>query len=614
MRWFCGFILRRETSNEVLPKPVFGRNIWDQMNPLWVCGNWAESEVIGITEGPVRVAILGRCIAPYTDVVESISDAIKANDYNRLARMPGNYNILVQDGVKTYIFTDNASLRPVFYVIQDSFVIYSSLSIPLHKLIEAKLNQHWLASYLVCGMMPGIMQTQSPFEGIKVMPPNHVLRISPEEVVCSKSYNQPQGTIDAAEAAEKLRKHLLDAVELRIDLQKDSVTSDLSGGVDSTSLSLISAKHLSAKGKDLQVITVEGFSVAGNEDTQRACHAVEFYPNIKHILVKPGEFPLPFSSLEEIPFTDEPTELVITLDKFRHVLNILKSRGSQLHISGEGGDAVLMPPIQYLADLVELRKIKTLIQHSYGWARVSHSSLVTLLNKAIRLSNTSYNHWLSQQVRKLGSEHMRQKQNSSWGWSGSITFANWYTQKAAELGVARLKQYSCVPVPFSEQPGQHASIASIYGTGRIGRVQQQIADSYDVNIDFPFLDTLVIDTCLQTKIEQRTTPFIYKALLNKALHHDLPKSVLTRSTKCDYTAELYAGLRKNIVEINKLFQTSYLSEINLINIKIFQTTIKHFSMGIDVGLCQFNRTIALELWIRRLLTTESSQFWEKITN
>jgi len=612
MRWFCGFIPREKISKEAFAKPILGKNIWDEVDPLWVCGTWAKSEVIAVTEGSIRVAILGRCIAPYENVVKLISEAIRSNDYNRLARLPGNYNILIKDRADAYIFTDSASLRPIFYVVYDSFVIYSSFSIALHKLTGAKLNQHWLATYLIsASRMPELLQSQSPFHGIETIPPSHVLQVSPEEVICKKYCNQPQGDINVQEAAEQLRKHLLTTIELRVDLQ-ESITSDLSGGVDSTSLSLISAKKLATRGQGLHTITVEGLAATGNEDTERARHAAGLYPNIRHVLVKRHEYPEPFSSLEEIPLTDEPTAIVLVMNRFQHVLEVVRSRGSQLHISGEGGDAVLSAPTSYLADLVRRRKIKTFIQHSYGWARVFHSSLVPVVNNAIRLSTTSYCRWLSQQTRQLASGKMHQEQSSglNLGWSGSISYANWYTRETAELAVLRLMQYMSLAVPFSDYPGQHSSIVSIHGAGRLARAQQQIADFYGVNIDFPYLDALVIEACLQAKVEERTTPFMYKPLLYQALHRDLPKSVLTRDTKCDYTAELYAGLRKNIVEFSELFQSSYLSDMGLINLKGFQAAINSFSMGLSVGLGQFNGTIALELWLRRLLASNCSQFWE----
>jgi asparagine synthase (glutamine-hydrolysing) len=139
-------------------------------------------------------------------------------------------------------------------------------------------------------------------------------------------------------------------------------------------------------------------------------------------------------------------------------------------------------------------------------------------------------------------------------------------------------------------------------------MMQQIAEIYDVNLEFPYLDSLVIDACFSARPEERTNPFEYKPLLSKALHNDLPKSIYTRTTKGNYTDDELSGYRQNQAVIKELLQTSLLADMGLIDIKEFRAYIDKFSMAFNADSSHLNQTLAVELWLRRLVANSNS-FW-----
>ncbi|NJR76030.1 MAG: hypothetical protein HC773_25375 [Scytonema sp. CRU_2_7] len=162
-RWFCGFSSVIDSSLANLPKPLNGEMLWQGANPFWVCGNWGKQQIITIAEGPVRLAIVGTCLERYESLVELFQNAVKKHDYSRLMRLPGNYNLIVQDEADTYVFADVAGFRPVFYTVYDSCIVYSSLGVALQQLINSEVDVSWLATDLVFLTRPPLEQNRSPF-------------------------------------------------------------------------------------------------------------------------------------------------------------------------------------------------------------------------------------------------------------------------------------------------------------------------------------------------------------------------------------------------------------------------------------------------------------------
>ena len=612
-RWFCGFSSETNSSLATLPQPLDGKMIWEGANPFWVCGAWGKQQIMTIFEGRVRLAIVGTCLAPYKTLVELLENAVRKNDYSQLIRLPGNYNLIVQDETDTYVFVDVAGLKPVFYAKYDSSIVYSSLGVALKQLIKAEVDPCWLANRLVNFTIPNQVQNRSPFCQIQAVPPGHYLQISSGKATCKRYWNEPQEYSSFPDAAEQLREQLLTAVEGRVRLY-GNITSDMSGGFDSTSLALIAAKSLATRGQKLHTITFKTVSATQSEDVKWAEHAASLYPNITPVMIENQEVPTEYSNLESIPLTDAPAPVILAISQINYLMEIIRSKDSQLHMSGAGGDQVLTASHSYLADLLRRVQLRTFIQHIYGWSRISHTSPAALMSYAVSLSLTSYRQGLLQQARELQTKRLlpnfisHEFTNQSRGWDSFAGGASWYTKKCVDLVVAEAQRWATVAAPFADSPVQHESIAVIKKSGFNYRVQQQLAETFDINLEFPYLDSLVIDACLCAKPEERTTPFKYKPLLSTALDRDLPQSVFTRTTKGDYTVDEFIGIRQNLAVINELFQTSLLADMGLIDTRELQASIQQFNMGFNAISSDFNNTLAIELWLRRLVNASHS-FW-----
>lgn len=616
-RWFCGFSSVTENAVATLPKPQKSEVLWEGANPFWLCGPWGKQQVITLFEGPVRVAIVGTCLEPYESLVQVFHSAINSHDYSRLMRLSGSYNVIVQEETDTYVFTDVAGFRPVFYTVYNSVVAYSSIGVALQQLIQSDVNLSWLARQLVGLTEPLQAINQSPFNKVQTVPPGHYLQITNGMPSCKPYWNAPQDYMSLSEGAEQLRERLITAVEGRVNLY-GTVTSDLSGGFDSTSLALIAAKHLAKKNRTIHTITLQTDSNLESDDLKCAQHAASLYPNIQPVIVEHDELPADYTHLDEIPLIDSPETSLLCIGTISHVMRIINAKGSQLHMNGEGGDAVVSASHAYLANLLKQGQIRTFLQHAYGWSRLARSRPLPLISGIVKLSFTSYHQSLRQQAKKLITQKRSPKSLTSFssasggmGWDSVPEVVGWYTPQLVDLAISEVNGWASNAIPLADSPDKHQAISIIQFNGFCVKSLHQLAQYYDVNVEFPYLDALVIDACLAVKPEERTTPFAFKPLLSKALQTDFP-GALTRTTKSDYTADEFIGLRQNLRVINELLQTSVLADTGLIDIREFRAAVQQFNMGIvNNGFSAFSQTFAMELWLRRLLEPNAKNcFWE----
>ncbi|GET44185.1 hypothetical protein MiSe_90110 [Microseira wollei NIES-4236] len=152
------------------------------------------------------------------------------------------------------------------------------------------------------------------------------------------------------------------------------------------------------------------------------------------------------------------------------------------------------------------------------------------------------------------------------------------------LVAIKLREHVNYFVPFSDEPGENLSIICIHSMARYCSGMQQVAQASGVNLTFPFFDSLLIDTCLKTKVEDRTSPFVYKPLLKEALYCDFPGSFLSRSTKGDYTTQRCNDILVNLSKIHDRFDNSYLFQMGLIDIKKFRICLDQLAAGYTATL------------------------------
>lgn len=611
-QWFCGSVVGR-TVPKTLCEPSEGKEIWESPSSFWLCGSWQQQQLTTFADGLVRVIIVGTCLEGKDILLDRLRQSTTVKDYSLLMRLPGNYNMIVSDKDNTYVFVDAMGVRSVFYTVWQSSVFYSSLAVALKQLIGAEVDHAWLASSLAGVSTLSLAQNRSPFRNISPIPPGHYLHIASGEVNCRQYWFPPSEYRPFSQAADLFREQLLIAVEGRADLY-GSISSDLSGGFDSTTLAMIAAKKLEKIGKNIFTITQKTYSAIESSDVKYAEHAASLYSNINALMLEKEDIPSEYSHLELISLTDFPDSAhAYDMGAFNSTMQLIASTGSKMHMSGEGADAVVLAvPHSYCVDLLKQVKMLRFLQHISGWCRMRQLPLWSLLTSTMKQSLISYPCWL-QQVKQLKVTNLTQQQPLSWDLLP--TTASWHSAELVQSVLKELHSWAEVATPLSHSMGEHTSISLIQMNAIAARSAQQMASLYGVNLEYPYFDQLVVEACLSARPDERTSPYVFKPLMPAAFRHELPPSIYMRTAKGEYVADEFIGFRKNEKTVNAFLEKSLLADMGLIDLKKIKVAMQDFKIGIGNELPFFGTTIATEIWLRRL--TESDRvFWnsqDKVT-
>lgn len=273
MRWFAGFH-QRQGDPYPLPAPLGGRLLWNGPHPLWVVGRWAPWELRTVIASGHRAAVLGTCLASDLQIAEDLVSATRTGVYDLLTGWPGSYQVVIQDRRGATVTTDLAGQRPVFFVPWARGTAYASLALPLAALTSADLDRRWLLGARCCPMVPEIIGDRSVFAGITRVQHGRSLRLSAQGVRQRACSPPRPGALGLEAAAPALRSALTEAVRGRLTTAQQP-TTDLSGGLDSTTVALLAAQRLRSR-RGLPAFTYADAAAKTDDDLTyaRSPHAV----------------------------------------------------------------------------------------------------------------------------------------------------------------------------------------------------------------------------------------------------------------------------------------------------------------------------------------------------
>lgn len=419
--------------------PVGARLLWADPDPLWIVGDWRADEVRVVRTDPdTGLAILGRCGADDEQLRAGLSTA-RGGALRHLTAWPGSYTAVVRIGRRITVAGDLAGARPVFHTAWNGGTAYATAALPLADLVESQLDVSHLAALLACPDTPEALGDDTPYAGVRRVPPGHALilrdgarEIQGYEPTASLVVAAPQG--DAARAVDGVRDALVEAVRTRLAAPRHApeteppqdpgpvpglgpaerraargpsfgVGADLSGGSASSTLALLAAGlpgmpgtplgHGTSAGERLLAVTFNdlaaGGGPAGAAELERARSLGE-NPRLHHVVVTAGEEALPYADLDSGPLTDEPGPALVLAE--RHRLRL--AAGSADHLVGLGARQVLDAHPARLADLLMDRQRRRLFKPVAALAKADgpsgHSLFVpfTVYRAARRLARTSY--------------------------------------------------------------------------------------------------------------------------------------------------------------------------------------------------------------------------------
>lgn len=168
------------------------------------------------------------------------------------------FAILREPENEVFLARDPMGLRPLYYTQQGDFMAFGSeIKILLaHPEIQPRLDAQGAGELILLG--PGIMPDSGVLQGIRQLKPGHFAKVrnGKLELGCYWKLQDRHHTESFEDTARHVRELIKDSVSLQLSCVK-SAGSLLSGGLDSSILSALLARHLDRDGHVLQTFSVD---------------------------------------------------------------------------------------------------------------------------------------------------------------------------------------------------------------------------------------------------------------------------------------------------------------------------------------------------------------------
>lgn len=531
--------------------PETSRPIWPEVAGLWDSGDWPQYERQTARHRERRIAVFGPCAATPTEL-QSLAASGVPDDV--AWRWPGSYTVVQLDPATTTVWTDLGCAWPIYTVTVRGGTMWASSSLLLASLTGYRVDLGQVTDRLIDPDLSESVVDRSWFHGVGRVPPGRRLTLTRDGAITVQRVWNPRQERHR-DYAVWLRSELAAAVHLRADTA-NSPSSDLSGGFDSTALALLAGERLSPQGRRIVGVTVHpaGTTTGGDLDYARTAGR---HPGIRHVWLPLSDEHAPYQRMDRLAATDEPAPSAVSHAYLSAQLRWLADElGCDLHMTGDGGDGLLLTRASQLADLARTGRLLRALRETALWAHVRKKSWWQVFRSA--------------------------KSNASRPW---VTRAG--TGQASRVD----------HLVTSGTRLQREILAAITAAGRTARSDAQIAERCGINLHNPYFDSRVIDACLTVPTTDLPGPAHYKPLLAQAMGDLYPPQLARRTTKGDACADHYGGLRRALPELAE-FVAGRLAELGLVDVRRLRQALTTTAAGLSNDLYPVETAVSVEAWLR----------------
>ncbi|MEU9363294.1 asparagine synthase-related protein [Streptomyces avermitilis] len=557
----------------------------------WLVGSWADDQITVGTAGPLRVAVIGECPIGEERLSELSAAITTVADVDRLASlMPGSAHLMASMDGQVRAQGSISGLSRIFYARLDGVDVASDRADVLAEMLDAVVDEQSLAVRMAGGIaLAPPLNERCLWAGISSLSPERCLMWTRDRAGERVWWNPPAPHLSLRGGAAGVREALTAAVGDRPPV-RGRMSADLSGGMDSTSLCFLAARHTPG------LLTLRWAEAdAANDDADFASQAIRALDRAEHLVVTQRELPSIFD-LEGIPV--EPEQPVVTtraVARLRHNAQLLAHRGSRRHLAGHGADELFVPSPGYLAPLLRHHPMLALRRLRQNRA-LKRWPLRPALAGLLRPGTVA--DWWHAQANNLGMPRTQRAPAMGWGLH-AIQVPEWITPAGLDLIRQALKHTAQQAQPLSDDLGQHQTLLAVRTTAAHYRLIARIFADAGVHLDLPYYDQRVIDAVLRVRVHEQADPQRYKPLLAAAMHGIVPSTILGRATKGEFGQDLRRGLADNLPAILDLFADSALAERGLINVDTLRNRLLAPQRDLT-AVFALEALIGCELWLRAI--------------
>ncbi|GLY38386.1 asparagine synthase [Amycolatopsis sp. NBRC 101858] len=539
--------------------------------------------------------LIGHSFVPDSQLAQACEAISRSNDVGATDGWPGCHSSLLITRSGAVLLADPVGQFPLFVAEKADAVWFGTDSSDLARLAGGPLDEISVAAILACPESGEPVRGRSMYRGIHRVPAGHVLSIG-RAGLRERPYSvlRPEPEMTMAESAERLRAALSTAVRART-LSPYRWTFDLSGGLDSTSLTVLAAGELG----ELDSFTSVNPAAPVTDDIEFAGRHARSVTGIRHHLVPAGPRHLPYQVLR--PTGDWPHGSSLATGALRTRLARAVEFGSQAHLTGEGGDVVLKAPAAYLADLARHGELTRLWSDCVAWARLRGRTPLALVSRAVTLSRTTRRRALDSLAedvaagRPVGAESWEADRIAYW----RRPSAQWLTPAARRSLAAHIRETADHLAEDDDlDAGDVVTQELVRQQTLTLRTVRAVGAEFGVEVHAPFMDTEVVRACLALPARRRADPRTPKPLLRAALSGLVPPAVLARTTKGDYTRGVYLGVRRAAPVLRRMLTESVAADHGILEPGPVREVLEGAIQGMPTPWGALHQVFAVEAWLR----------------
>lgn len=569
----------------------FARNVVEHASGRpWLMGVWPAGHVTLGCAGAARVAVIGgrgpgpREWARRVSRMRGIEEADRA-----AAGWAGDFHLLASMGCQVRVRGTAAGARRVFHAELGGVAVASGRADTLAALTGAGIDPDVLALRLASVPVVYPLEEHCVWRGVKGVRPDHCLLLDAAgRASTGRWWSPPEGALSFDEGAVTVRGALETAMSARTDAG-GTISADLSGGMDSTSLCFLAA----AGGSRLFTTTWQAQDPA-NEDSYWAQRSALALPDAEHEFIARDRAPAWYTDPAGVMApAEEPFGWVHDRVKLLAMLERVAARGSRMHLCGGGGDQLFSPSPAH--DLFRIHPVSAL--RDLRCRHLFHRQALLPLLGALG-DRTAFTDDLARSADRLTTGTTTRP--PLLGWGPGVRMPPWATADATQAVAGTLRAAAAkAPEPLSPRRGLHQTLQDLRACAdATRRFDQYTNDTLGIGYATPFTDDAVIEAVLSVRPGERVATLRYKPLLAAAMSSIVPAAVLARRTKGEYTADANAGLRHNRQDLLDLFGNSRLADAGLIDPTVLRTALQrppttqlHGALAVTLGC---------EVWLRSL--------------
>ncbi|MFC6887042.1 asparagine synthase-related protein [Actinomadura yumaensis] len=563
----------------------------------WIVRGPAAEPLLHAAAGRNRAVLIGPASASRNELEKALAAARSVRDLDALcARLAGAFHLIASIGGDVRVQGSISTARQVFHARLGGVTVASDVPAALVERMDgASLDEELIAGRLVAPWAPWPLNERPLWTGLDAVPAGCYLRLDAAGAGRPvRWWTPPAPDVPLEEGARRVRDALRDAVAVRAR-GAGTISADLSGGMDSTSLCFL------ADGEAERLVTTRWEAAdPADEDRVWAGRAAAYLPDAEHLVLSRDTAPTWFDGIAEDgpggPDIEGPFAWIRTRARLLHMAGRVAAAGSAAHLTGHGGDELFLGNPLNLHTLLRTRRAGAV-----RYLRAYRAMYRWRLAPTVRalLSGESFGQWLAASAETLTDPLRETGGAPAFGWGIGYRLPPWATADAVASARRLFRRAGASGVePLAPVRGQHAALQDARLCGDTLRRVDRLTSGAGVRWHAPFVDDRVVEAALAVRFEDVTMPDRYKPALTAAMRGIVPEPVLGRSTKSEYSAEAYHSLRRHRAELLGLCGDDMrLARLGLVDAAALRSTLEALPPS-SFTLMPLISTFACETWLR----------------